>query len=79
MPVLTLYSNPGCHLCDQASSLLLSCLPEMPVEIITIEGDLALVYQYGVRIPVLKREDTGAELDWPFDRESLLNFIGEDA
>ena len=51
----------------------------MPVEIITIEGDLALVYQYGVRIPVLKREDTGAELDWPFDQESLLNFIGEDA
>jgi hypothetical protein len=79
MPVLTLYSNPGCHLCDQASSLLLKCLPETPLKIIPIEGDLALVYQYGVRIPVLKREDSGAELDWPFDRAALLSFIEEEA
>ncbi|MAC21595.1 MAG: thioredoxin family protein, partial [Marinobacter sp.] len=31
--------------------------------------------RYGTRIPVLRRNDTGAELDWPFTRDQLLTFL----
>jgi hypothetical protein len=35
----------------------------------------ALLVRYGTRIPVLRRNDTGAELDWPFTRDQLLTFL----
>ena len=33
------------------------------------------VEQYGLRIPVLRRNDTGAELNWPFDAEQVVTFL----
>jgi hypothetical protein len=30
---------------------------------------------YGLRIPVLRRTDTGAELDWPFDAGQVVQFL----
>jgi hypothetical protein len=76
MMELTLYANPGCHLCEQALELLQGRLNGFKLRIVEIEGDLALVYRYGVRIPVLRRSDTGAELDWPFDETALAEFLG---
>jgi hypothetical protein len=40
-----------------------------------IDDDEALEERYGVRVPVLRIEDTGAELDWPFDGERLAGFL----
>ena len=40
-------------------------IPEF--ESVFIDGDEALEAHYGIRVPVLHRSDTGAELDWPFD------------
>ena len=37
--------------------------------------DLGLQARYGERIPVLRREDSGAELDWPFDAVAIRAFI----
>jgi hypothetical protein len=34
-----------------------------------------LTETYGLRIPVLRRVDTGAELDWPFDTEQIVAFL----
>lgn len=34
-----------------------------------------LLESYGIRIPVLKREDTGNELGWPFDETTLEQFL----
>ena len=76
MRELTFYSNPGCHLCEEAAQLLQGRHEGYRLNTIEIEGDLALVYRYGVRIPVLRREDTGAELDWPFDETALSEFLG---
>jgi len=73
---LIFYSNPGCHLCEQAAELMQGRVAGFEVRRVEIEGDLALVYRYGVRIPVLKRGDTGAELDWPFDAVMLEDFLG---
>lgn len=69
---LVLYTRPDCHLCDQALALVREAgLEPRRME---IDGDLALLRAYGTRIPVLRRQDTGAELCWPFDRERLEEF-----
>jgi len=68
-PMLTLYTTSGCHLCEQAEALLARAgLAFRPVE---IADDPALFDGYALRIPVLHRCDTGAELDWPFDGAAL--------
>ncbi len=37
------------------------------VELVDIAESEVLSERYGLRIPVLRRIDTGEELDWPFD------------
>jgi hypothetical protein len=75
MPVLFFYTTPCCHLCDEARALLQGRTGGYRVRELDIEGDLALTYEYGVRIPVVKRDDTGAELGWPFDAADLAAFL----
>ena len=60
-----LYTTSGCHLCEQAEARLRQA--GLAVSLVEIADDPALLERYGVRIPVLRRLDTGAERDWPFD------------
>jgi hypothetical protein len=48
-----------------------------PVKVIVIDivDDDTLINQYGTRIPVLKRDDTQLELNWPFSLNDLQKFI----
>ncbi len=78
MTSLRLYSRPECHLCDDACDLLRETVPGKLFETVNIEDDLALVVRYGIRIPVLQRLDSGAELDWPFDDDDIEAFLGGD-
>jgi thiol-disulfide isomerase/thioredoxin len=52
---LTLYSRPGCHLCDEMKAAIARVAREFPVtlEEIDISPDPALEARYGVEIPVL--------------------------
>lgn len=68
-----LYGTTFCHLCEQAEAVLHGVGVE--AEHIDIAEDDALLEKYGVRIPVVKREDTGAELGWPFDEAAVRSFI----
>ncbi|NOT99728.1 MAG: glutaredoxin family protein [Sideroxydans sp.] len=70
---LILYGTTFCHLCEQAEAVLQAIGVE--AEHIDIAEDDALLEQYGVRIPVVKREDTGAELGWPFNDLTLKKFL----
>ena len=71
---LTLYQRDDCHLCDLALGLLAEVrVPEF--ESVFIDDDEALEERYGIRVPVLRDEDRGAELDWPFDAEKLSRFL----
>jgi hypothetical protein len=71
---LILYSRADCHLCDNVITMLdQTGIPWRPVD---IDGDRALSEKYGLKIPVLLRPDTGAELSFPFDEDSLLRFAG---
>ena len=56
---LTIYSRPGCHLCDEMKSTVRRVLstrtaePTITVEEIDISVDPALIDRYGLEIPVL--------------------------
>ena len=70
---LILYGTTFCHLCKQAEAVLNAIGVE--AEHIDIAEDDVLLEKYDVRIPVVKREDTGAELGWPFDEAAVRRFI----
>ncbi len=55
MAVVTLYSKPGCHLCDEARDALLRVQKMQPFELteINIQDDPALLAEYGEQIPVI--------------------------
>ncbi len=42
-----------------------------------IASDDRLIERYGTRIPVLLSEDKKQELDWPFDVQSLYEFMSD--
>ncbi|NNL56215.1 MAG: glutaredoxin family protein [Pseudomonadales bacterium] len=74
---LLLYTRAGCELCDQAASMFgsLDCAAQWQLHKVDIDSDAALNTQYGLRIPVVKREDSGAELYWPFPPSRLRAFL----
>ena len=70
---LVLYGTEFCHLCDEAKAILRETRIE--AEHIDIAEDDELLEKYGIRIPVLKRMDNGAELGWPFDAVTVSRFL----
>jgi len=70
---LVLYGTSCCHLCEQAEAVLGEA--GVVAEHIDIANDDMLLEKYGVRIPVLRRSDNGAELGWPFDVASVARFL----
>lgn len=72
---LTLFQKDDCHLCD-AALLEMARAGVAAFESVWIEEEAALLARYGLRVPVLRREDDGAELDWPFDAARLRAWLG---
>ncbi len=71
--ILVLYGTSCCHLCEQAEAILHE-LGAVAKHIDIVEDD-DLLEKYGVRIPVLRRADNGAELGWPFDAAAVTSFL----
>ena len=55
MAYLTVYSKPGCHLCEEALRVLTHHQAQTPftLEEINIQNDPALLAEYGEQIPVV--------------------------
>lgn len=71
---LALYQRDDCHLCDAALDVLAKVgAPDF--DSTWIDGDETLESRYGERVPVLRDEDSGRELAWPFDADALSRFI----
>jgi glutaredoxin len=53
--IVTLYSKPGCHLCEELRELLGELAPELAFAVaeVNIETEAALFERYRYRIPVL--------------------------
>ena len=63
---MTLYSRPGCHLCEDARQLLVHLSGKFRIEIheVDITSDPELVRRYDIRIPVVALPN-GRELEAP--------------
>ena len=76
---IILYGTQGCHLCELAEALVVAeCLErswDFSLALFDIAEQDDLMSRYGTRIPVLCRKDTGKELNWPFDQESVRLFL----
>lgn len=76
LPDCQLFGTLGCHLCEEAEAQLMPFVGwGLQVELVDIAEREEWVEAYGLRIPVLRRLDCGAELDWPFDVERVAAFL----
>ncbi|MNO83344.1 hypothetical protein D3C76_746480 [compost metagenome] len=76
LPECQLFGTLGCHLCEVAEALLMPFVEHgLQVELIDIAENEEWVETYSLRIPVLRRTDSGAELNWPFDGEQVVAFL----
>ncbi len=52
---VTLYTRPGCHLCEEAKAVIEPLVVEFGAKLreVNIEGDVGLTEQYGLDIPVV--------------------------
>jgi glutaredoxin len=59
---VTLYSRPGCGLCDEARAVILAVRERIPFDVqeVDVSTDDRLEREYGIRIPVV--EVDGEEL-----------------
>ena len=72
---LILFQRDDCQLCDLALDLLAGVrAPEF--ESVFIDDDAALEARYGERVPVLRDEESGRELEWPYDDAALRAWLG---
>ena len=57
MIAFTIYSRPGCHLCDEMKAVVervaLALIPRATIDVIDISSNPDLESRYGVEIPVL--------------------------
>jgi glutaredoxin len=73
---LTLYSKPGCHLCEEARAIL-DRLPrryEILIEEVDIRSDPELFRAYDIRIPVIVFEE-GTTLEAPIKEGRLHDAV----
>lgn len=52
MPRVTIYTRPGCRLCEEAKGDLLEAFPSVSIEEVSIDDDPSLRRRFGVDIPV---------------------------
>lgn len=76
LPECQLFGTLGCHLCEIAEAEIMPLVEHgLLVELVDITDPEDLTDAYGLRIPVLRRIDTEAELDWPFDTQQVVAFL----
>lgn len=65
-----LYQRDDCHLCDLALAVLAEA--RVPTfESVYIDENQRLEAMFGSRVPVLREDVSGIELDWPFDASAV--------
>ena len=73
-PPLVLYQRDYCHLCDQALAVVAQArAPDF--DSVWVDDDEGLEARYGTRVPVLRDNRDGRELDWPFDADAVRQFL----
>lgn len=71
VPRFVLYQRDDCHLCDLALAVLAEARLST-FESIFIDEDPILEARFGARVPVLREDASGTELDWPFEVPTVI-------
>jgi glutaredoxin len=73
---LTMYSRPGCHLCDEMKSIIerVGSRIALTLEVVDISADVELEKRYGLEIPVLLVEGRKAA-KYRVSEEQLLRLV----
>lgn len=81
MQTVTFYTRLGCENCNKAYQMLLDVAYDMPLEIdmvdITHAHNQELKRIYGGRIPVLSKQNSDTELDWPFKKTDIEGYLAK--
>jgi hypothetical protein len=72
---LILYSRADCHLCELVAVMM--DRTDVRWRSVDIDSDPDLASKYGIVIPVLRHQESGKELYFPFDDEQLRQFLEE--
>ena len=74
---VSLFTTLGCHLCEDAVSILLELVDELNIELVEVEiaDSDELVEKYGIRIPVILKEGASEDLGWPFDSDGARRYL----
>ena len=72
--MLILFQRDDCPLCDHALAVLAAARTPDFVSV-WIDDDEMLEMRYGTRVPVLRDDESGRELDWPFDARTVRAFV----
>ena len=77
MPYLQyiLYGTANCHLCENAINVIQLTNADIDLLVIDIMDNHELYTRYERIIPVLKCVQTGVEIQWPFQHNSLMQFF----
>lgn len=77
MRKLILYTSLGCHLCEQALSVIHPLLGQFDLSLQQqeIADSDDLMDRYAVRIPVVRLESAELDLGWPFDAQAFARYI----
>ena len=71
VPRFVLYQRDDCHLCDLALAVLAEARLQT-FESVFIDEDPRLEARFGTRVPVLREDASGTELDWPFEVSGVV-------
>lgn len=77
MPEFYLLTRHPCSLCQQALVMIHQCELEEPISLhlVDIDEQQELFNEYAWLVPVLIRQTDDAELKWPFNQQTLLEFL----
>lgn len=77
MRKLILYTSLGCHLCEQALTVITPLLGrfDLTLQQQEIADSDDLMDRYAVRIPVVRLESAQQDLGWPFDAQEFVRYM----
>ncbi len=71
-----LFGTLGCHLCEEAEAVLQPFVAQgLVVELLDIIDSPDWLERYALTIPVLRRVDTGQEINWPFNEDDVVQLF----
>jgi len=75
---LIFYTRDPCELCEKAYRLITVGGLADRVEVVDIDTDPELVQRYGDQVPVVRNDETGEKLSWPFTASQVRELVGLD-